>query len=108
MVDFAQKNIKVYVNVYEDGSIMDAEIGENIVRIEPADFFFIVNDDYFAENNTTEEEFKETIRYYKVVLNGFKAELVKGEIPVIEEPATEEPPVEEPAEEPPVETEPTN
>lgn len=103
MVDFAQKNYKVYVNVREDGTIADAEIGENVVRIEPADFFFIVNDDFLEKNETTIEEFKNTIQYYKVVLNGFKAELVKGEIPVVEEPA-EEPTTETPTEEPTNET----
>lgn len=91
MVDFAQKNYKVYVNVREDGSISDAEIGEYVVRIEPADFFFIVNDDYLDENETTIDEFRNTIQYYKVVLNGMKAQLVKGEIPETptEEPTTE-------------------
>lgn len=63
-------DIQLFCNVDEEGNIIDAYYGENIIASEPYDFFFFVNVQTDAVPDITK---------YKVVIEGFKAQLVKKE-----------------------------
>jgi len=78
---------QVFVTVDDTGKLTSAEVGQYIVQTEPFDFFFMVDEE-------TGKDLQTNARYYKVVLVGFKASLVKEEPPIEETP--EEPPAEEP------------
>lgn len=87
---------QVFITVNETGEIMTCEVGQFIVRNEPADFFFMVDEE-------TGKDLQVNAQYYKVVLVGFKPSLQKEEPPVeepVEDPATDEPTDETPVEEP--------
>ncbi|WP_374187426.1 hypothetical protein ACEPPU_24055 [Priestia aryabhattai] len=73
---------QIFITVDDEGNITTAEMGRYIIRLEPCDFFFVVN----------EEEYKEiepNIKNYKVALNGYRSELVLKES--VEETPTETP-----------------
>ncbi len=80
------EQFQVFITVNETGEIMTCEVGQFIVRSEPADFFFMVDEE-------TGKDLQTNAQYYKVVLVGFKPSLVKEEPPE-EEPSTEETPTE--------------
>lgn len=61
---------QVFVTVKENGELSTCEVGVPIVRREPADFFFLIEDE------TLITDLKENAQNYKVVLNGMKPELV--------------------------------
>jgi hypothetical protein len=80
---------QVFVTVKETGELSSCEIGIPIVRREPADFFFLVEDEALAM------DLKENAQNYKVMLNGMKPELVPIEpqveaVPVEEKTVTED------------------
>ena len=94
MVTLAEAKPNIYGDKYQlfitcddEGNITSAEYGQMIVRLDPADFFFVV----------TKEEgdiLNDNISKYKIQIDGFRPSLVLKEVPA------EEPPVEEPVEEP--------
>ncbi|MBZ5203189.1 hypothetical protein HU147_18460 [Planomicrobium chinense] len=59
------KNIQLFVNVDEEGNIIDAQMGVNIVQSDPFPFFFLID-----------EEMAANISDYKVVIEGMKPKLV--------------------------------
>lgn len=61
---------QVFVTVKENGELSSCEVGEPVVRRDPADFFFIIEDEAKAQ------DLKENAQNYKVVLNGMKPDLV--------------------------------
>ncbi|MDF2790748.1 MAG: hypothetical protein K0S80_3849 [Neobacillus sp.] len=65
-----KQQYQVFVTVKETGELSSCEIGIPIVRREPADFFFLVEDEALVA------DLKENAQNYKVVLNGMKPELV--------------------------------
>jgi len=75
---------QLFIECDEQGNITSADYGQMIVRMDPADFFFIYQEDEGSE-------IMENIEKYKVQLDGFKASLVLKEVPVEEETPTEEP-----------------
>ncbi|MFE7082572.1 hypothetical protein [Priestia megaterium] len=80
---------QVFVTVKEIGELSSCEIGVPIVRREPADFFFLIEDEALIT------DLKENAQNYKVVLNGMKPELVPIEPPIEATPVEEETPTEE-------------
>jgi hypothetical protein len=58
----------LFVNIDENGNIIESLYGHNIIPDREYDFFFF-----------TTEEIAITAHQYKVVLNGFKTDLVKIE-----------------------------
>jgi hypothetical protein len=61
---------QIFVTVKETGELSSCEIGIPIVRREPADFFFLKDDEALIS------DLKENAHKYKVVLNGMKPDLV--------------------------------
>lgn len=57
--------MQIYVNVDQDGNIIEASVGENIIPSKQFDFYF------YSE---TEVDL-DTVSRSKVVVNGFKAML---------------------------------
>ncbi|MFE4119947.1 hypothetical protein [Priestia sp. YIM B13486] len=76
-----EKLYQVFVTVDTEGNVTSAQVGRYIVQTEPFDFFFI-------EDEETGKDLQTNAKYYKVVLNGFKASLVQDE-PAVEETPTE-------------------
>ena len=60
---------QVFVTVKENGELSTCEVGIPAVRNEPADFFFIVDEELA-------NDLKENANNYKVVLNGMKPDIV--------------------------------
>jgi hypothetical protein len=58
----------LFVNIDENGNIIESLYGHNIIPDREYDFFFF-----------TTEEIAMTAHQYKVVIKGFKTELVKIE-----------------------------
>lgn len=65
-----QTQYQVYVTVDSEGNLTSCEVGKRIVRIEPCDFFFLVDEELG-------EDLMVNAQNYKVVMNGFRPELVK-------------------------------
>jgi len=65
-----KQQYQVFVTVKENGDLSSCEIGIPVVRREPADFFFLIDDEVLVA------DLKENAQNYKVVLNGMKADLV--------------------------------
>lgn len=63
-----ERSIQLFVNVDENGNIVDAQMGESIVATDEFNFFFLID-----------EEMANAIHSYKVVLNGMKPALVLKE-----------------------------
>ncbi|MGE6370657.1 hypothetical protein ACQKDB_16135 [Planococcus kocurii] len=61
-----ENQIQLYCNVDDNGEIMQSFIGLNIIPGESYDFFFLISGEQ-AEN----------INDYKIVMSGFKAELIR-------------------------------
>ena len=59
------KTLQLFVNVDDEGEIINAQYGENIVATDEFNFFFLVD-----------EETMQTIQNYKVALKGMKPMLV--------------------------------
>lgn len=76
---------QMFITCDENGNITSAEYGQMMVRMEPADFFFLYQE---IEGN----KIMENIENYKVQINGYKPSLVLKEEP--------EAPIEETTEEP--------
>ncbi|MGZ0131895.1 hypothetical protein ACXKZH_07225 [Priestia megaterium] len=70
-MDIVEEKIvfQVFVTVKDNGELSTCEVGVPAVRNEPADFFFIVDEDLA-------NDLKENANNYKVVLNGMKPKLV--------------------------------
>lgn len=60
---------QLFIECDEQGNITSADYGQMIVRMDPADFFFIYQED---EGN----EIMENIHKYKIKIDGFKASIV--------------------------------
>ncbi|MEK4754786.1 hypothetical protein MKX72_19995 [Priestia sp. FSL R5-0597] len=79
MVTFAEAKPNIYGDQYQlfitcddEGNITSAEYGQMIVRLDPADFFFVV----------TKEEgdiLNDNISKYKIQIDGFRPSLVLKE-----------------------------
>lgn len=65
-----KQQYQVFVTVKENGELSTCEVGVPIVRREPADFFFLIEDEALIT------DLKENAQNYKVVLDGMKPELV--------------------------------
>ena len=61
------KMVQLFVNVDSEGNIIFHYSGENIIAMEPFDFFFLVEDAEIIDN----------LQNYKVIIEKFKPLLVK-------------------------------
>lgn len=71
-VDIMEKQYQVFVTVDDEGNLISMDLGEMIVRTEPADFFFMVGEEI-------RQDLMEHAYNYRVVLNGYRASLVLKE-----------------------------
>lgn len=60
-----EKTIQLFIDVDENGHIINAQMGVNIVQTDPFPFFFLID-----------AETAENIEDYKLVMQGFKPVLV--------------------------------
>lgn len=61
--------IQIYITTDDSGEITSAQIGENIIPVEPCDFFFLVDEEEGVA-------FAADVTKYKVEIVGMKPSLV--------------------------------
>lgn len=64
-----ERYYQIFITVDDNGEITTCDIGERIVRTEPADFFFMVGE-------SVAQDLMERAFNYKIVVNGYRAGLV--------------------------------